>query len=428
MYSPLQLRCAFVVGKASTIISMPFFSNTAIYRLSHKCNGAARVFQRAWRFAKLPFGVDRFFPSLPQGWSVSFGFWIRFCVDEPYVPPSIPNEQGYGGHYRELDHSKNEVRLIVLEPGQPSNRIVFSAIHVQLSEETDYEALSYCWGSSDDSMSCIWDGVELRIPPNLHSGLQQLRLPDRPRRLWVDALSIDQSNLHERSHQVQMMSNIYRYATSVLIWLGVEDEAGTAVDGMEGLRFFVNPGAEPTSAPWYNDTPERTSKGMRYVLGAQWWKRIWTVQEAALARDVQLFCGPHTVRWKTDIDTLRRIKFIIKFAATSPQWEKSIFHDVNLNPLIEVIEMQMREREEETGVRYEKDILDVRYDLRHRQSVDPRDKLFAFLSLAESRRMDWGGIVNYNHTSERVHANFARILQQLYPGGDVPLEWGQGFL
>ncbi|KAH7068734.1 heterokaryon incompatibility protein-domain-containing protein, partial [Paraphoma chrysanthemicola] len=309
----------------------------------------------------------------------------------------------------------NEIRLIILEPGQPGDRIVFSAIHVQLSKETDYEALSYCWGSSGNSKSCIWDG---------------LRLPDRPRRLWVDALSIDQHNIGERHHQVQMMSNIYRYATSVLIWLGEEDEAGTAVNGMEGLRFFVNPGSEPTSAPWYNDSPDRTSKGMRYVLGAQWWKRIWTVQEAALARDVQLFCGPHTVRWKTDIDTLRRIKFITKFAATSPQWEKSIFHDVNLNPLVEVIETQLREREEDNGGRYEKDILDVRYDLRHRQSSDPRDKLFAFMSLAESRRIGLEGedIVDYTETSERVHAKFARILHQLYPGGDVPLEWGQGFL
>jgi hypothetical protein len=38
--------------------------------------------------------------------------------------------------------------------------------------------------------------------------------------LWIDQLCIDQTNTSERNHQVQMMSNIYRRAYHVIVWLG----------------------------------------------------------------------------------------------------------------------------------------------------------------------------------------------------------------
>jgi len=40
--------------------------------------------------------------------------------------------------------------------------------------------------------------------------------------LWIDALSIDQSNDSEKGPQVAMMGAIYQLATRVIAWLGPE--------------------------------------------------------------------------------------------------------------------------------------------------------------------------------------------------------------
>ncbi|KAK2763155.1 hypothetical protein FQN54_009791 [Arachnomyces sp. PD_36] len=41
--------------------------------------------------------------------------------------------------------------------------------------------------------------------------------------IWVDALCINQDNLKEKSHQIQLMSEIYAKASGVFAWLGSPD-------------------------------------------------------------------------------------------------------------------------------------------------------------------------------------------------------------
>jgi hypothetical protein len=58
-----------------------------------------------------------------------------------------------------------------------------------------------------------------RVPPikdqsvpvtkNLYSALRHLRLHDKVRVLWIDALCINQSDLAERSHQIPYMGSIF---------------------------------------------------------------------------------------------------------------------------------------------------------------------------------------------------------------------------
>lgn len=38
---------------------------------------------------------------------------------------------------------------------------------------------------------------------------------------FIDALSIDQSNIVEKGHQVKLMGGIYSRASEVIIWLGL---------------------------------------------------------------------------------------------------------------------------------------------------------------------------------------------------------------
>ncbi|OCL04187.1 hypothetical protein AOQ84DRAFT_276132, partial [Glonium stellatum] len=87
-----------------------------------------------------------------------------------------------------------------------------------------YEALSYVWGG-DRTVPIYCNDREILATPNLVSALSSLRqkMPKYPRfcrTLWVDAICIDQDNLVERGHQVQLVKDIYWHARRVLIWLG----------------------------------------------------------------------------------------------------------------------------------------------------------------------------------------------------------------
>lgn len=53
----------------------------------------------------------------------------------------------------------------------------------------------------------------------LNSG-QQMALPLY---LWIDAISINQNDIPERSKQVSMMGDIYSLSQTVLVWLGKEE-------------------------------------------------------------------------------------------------------------------------------------------------------------------------------------------------------------
>ena len=61
------------------------------------------------------------------------------------------------------------------------------------------------------------DGVAFMVGNNLEAALRRLRLADRPRTLWIDAVCINQGNDDERAQQVGHMRDIYSYAKRVLI-------------------------------------------------------------------------------------------------------------------------------------------------------------------------------------------------------------------
>jgi Heterokaryon incompatibility protein (HET) len=58
------------------------------------------------------------------------------------------------------------------------------------------------------------------IQANLFEFLQQLRLTYAAVSLWVDALSINQSDILEKNMQIPLMGLIYSYVKSVLVWIG----------------------------------------------------------------------------------------------------------------------------------------------------------------------------------------------------------------
>jgi hypothetical protein len=88
------------------------------------------------------------------------------------------------------------------------------------SHPLTYTAVSYAWGDPTPRHTILVDGHPRMIAQNLWEFLMRTRSYNETRWLWIDALSISQSDLEERRHQVGIMSRIFSGADKVLVWLG----------------------------------------------------------------------------------------------------------------------------------------------------------------------------------------------------------------
>ena len=88
-----------------------------------------------------------------------------------------------------------------------------------------YEALSYVWGDGSEKTPIQINGSTLEVGTNLRLALFNLREPNKPRTLWIDAICINQDDISERNQQVTIMGDIYSRARRTVVWLC--DEIGS---------------------------------------------------------------------------------------------------------------------------------------------------------------------------------------------------------
>lgn len=199
------------------------------------------------------------------------------------------------------------IRLLFLMPGQGSEPVHIHLLSVPLSEAPVFEALSYTWGLPEPStrISCGPRGETILIRDNLLYALRHLRNRFDIRKLWVDALSINQCDIEERKNQVKMMGLIYWRAVRVVVWLGVDDdEECPAADVFATIR-DTSKFAESQLLEYGNhrlipavSVPELeeldTAKWARlayFFKTRGWFGRGWVIQELGLAADAKFLCG-----------------------------------------------------------------------------------------------------------------------------------------
>lgn len=125
--------------------------------------------------------------------------------------------------------SPRSFRLLELLPSRSFNSTVSCQIlEADLDDDhPQYEALSYAWGTPTPGPSVSIGKKAVPVTANCLEALKHLRLGLRPRLLWIDAICIDQGkgdkSTHERSHQVELMGEIYSKAQTVLVWLGASE-------------------------------------------------------------------------------------------------------------------------------------------------------------------------------------------------------------
>ncbi|KAM5360093.1 hypothetical protein ACJZ2D_014004 [Fusarium nematophilum] len=105
---------------------------------------------------------------------------------------------------------------------------LFSALSSLLLAPSRAFVLRLGQGKSGRALFC--DDGHLSITVNLDRALRHLRLSNKRRILWADAVCIDQTDLVERARQVQYMRLVYKCAARVIVWLGEkQDWTETAV-------------------------------------------------------------------------------------------------------------------------------------------------------------------------------------------------------
>ncbi|KAF3052211.1 hypothetical protein E8E11_010002 [Didymella keratinophila] len=132
------------------------------------------------------------------------------------------------------DLGMNGIHLLRLHPSNEFNAPILVTLEtVDFSEEPVYKALSYVWGDPDVTSAILVNGAIFEATTNLISALLNLRKDHHAEVFWIDAICMNQRNVQERNHQVQMMAKIYKGAEEVIAWLGE-----SADDSDEALKLL----------------------------------------------------------------------------------------------------------------------------------------------------------------------------------------------
>jgi hypothetical protein len=125
---------------------------------------------------------------------------------------AAPSAKGSLYKYRPLP-AEGYVRIIELLPGVPGTIISIELDDVPLDYAPPFEALSYEWREKVNTIPIQCDNKAILVTPNCKAAMENLRHVSESRSLWIDAISINQSDLRERSEQVGRIADIYRTAS-----------------------------------------------------------------------------------------------------------------------------------------------------------------------------------------------------------------------
>lgn len=328
--------------------------------------------------------------------------------------------------YEPIQSGDDYIRLLNLHPGSfPDNILVtLSSKRFSRNDPPHYEALSYVWGTEEDPRSIqvvaspsgtfsssasdlVIQGT-LPITQNLDCVLRHLRYVDKTRVMWVDAICIDQLNHAEKGPQVGMMGDVYRLATSVIVWLGPE------ADNSHQAMILLNDLGSQTEVDFqtytWRPTPECkepqlhvadprlpfSNDDQRDVLSLicrPYFERLWIRQEIYLANPKQamVVCGKQHVPWPV-FRTALAVLYLIRTARHG--------QDAGFT------EAFRSRRQFLSGFIFQGTEVawnDIRTDFGAAACKDARDRVYAVLSLLEDSDKDLGIEPDYTRTVTEVY-------------------------
>lgn len=191
-----------------------------------------------------------------------------------------------------------DTRLIELDPAPDASfplQCRISEICLSSDDLIGYEALSYTWGAPEFTETLhVIQGEDktrvIKITTNLRDALQHIRLNDRKRLLWVDAVCINQKDDSDKSKQIPVMAHIYSAAFRVLVWLGTSLEGQRSLVNIKKAQRFYSRDSQRIEAHLSN-----LETCFNDLVSLPWFSRRWIIQEVVLAADVIMMCGAEEI-------------------------------------------------------------------------------------------------------------------------------------
>ncbi|KAI1339869.1 heterokaryon incompatibility protein-domain-containing protein [Xylariaceae sp. FL0016] len=286
--------------------------------------------------------------------------------------------------YRPLDQNVDCIRLVKIHPAeQQEGPVVCSLVHVTFAERPKYEALSYRWGDDKDMVNIVIDGVTCPVRRNLWDALCFLQSHQNDKSMyWMDALSINQSDISERSAQLRIMRHIYFRAQAVVIWLGKKYLTYQKYMTDSSLQQHISHQAQaapPTSPesdsdkrpasdqdvehPHISPGHESEYQMVKELCQDGYWHRLWIIQEISQGQGTQY----------------NRLK--VCFGKLVFRWDLFI-HMLTMHNCNDEAPLRLHQQLQESGHTLRG--LLVRYE--GAKCADPKDKIYGLIGLAADAR------------------------------------------
>ncbi|KAH7324792.1 heterokaryon incompatibility protein-domain-containing protein [Stachybotrys elegans] len=308
----------------------------------------------------------------------------------PYVYSPLGNKDQsiLDEDYKFID--SYNIRIIELEPADSLDvDLRCNVKHIDLELDYDFSALSYVWGAGGSSDRLICGTSELKITSSLSQALRRLRKRDEVLRLWVDAVCINQTDLKEKSQQVQRMGQIYNYARSVLVWL--EGDGPDREDMDKCINFFWGLSSSKHESAVTTERANRSVKeellrffgeekldAVHKFLALPWFTRRWVIQEGLVGK-AHFYCG------SLDITTHALDHAIFVLKKSSYAMNQAVLKH------IQSLEWQ-RSHFEHTSSYSGSSILDLLVRFSTMSCTVDHDRIYAYLGLANDVRSPFANL------------------------------------
>jgi hypothetical protein len=260
--------------------------------------------------------------------------------------------------------------LVKIRPGPSSSTIRLDSKVCFLDCTGQYTALSYAWGSPVLQRQVIFNDEPRAVTINLWRFLSQAReLPACfSRWLWIDALSIDQSDPWEKLEQIKIISEVFKSAEETFSWLGPAYGNSDRAMRTLGTLSFKSPCWKKSRSLW----APPTGPAVLELCERAYWQRLWVLQELRASTKPTLMCGTMRISF----ECLK--SFLLNDNSDERVQEKA--KTLKQSPGTKMVSLSLEFRS--------RSLRSMLYATRHLRCTDPRDRVYAILSVVSSGRQD----------------------------------------
>lgn len=221
-----------------------------------------------------------------------------------------------------LSNPGSEIRLLSVDR-KVDDTIYCRIRHERLlpnSSGLAYTALSYTWGSKGPTPTIVIDyfgekrNRTFQVTQNLYKFLEHVvamgitpgkKHPRYTNLWWIDAICIIQKEeddaFEEKPVQLDMMRAIYSNAVEVYAWIGPgspdETHAMRYIKKTKSLQAAAEDGYDDEQLAKVRDRMYAMTPYIEKLFSAEYWGRLWILQELAVSANTTLACATAEVRW-----------------------------------------------------------------------------------------------------------------------------------